>query len=264
MSIEKSIEIGPIERQEIDQPDQKCDTNPDSKKFPELRRFVVVVAEFVAVSVRPEKKLSDHTLIATCQKWLCDQSAECMTPQELINANRAFAELLSRYHLWIWSQIHSRPTLDSQAAYSAALEGFQVAITSFDLSTGFALASLASICVRNALQGLLRKEQRQAAKIKQAAIHSVGVHEDNCVDPFEQEQFYQTVQRLDQAISSLGEATQQIVSMRGQGLKFSEIGQQLDKSSDAVRMAHRRAIIALRSILEKQPQPCLSALREII
>lgn len=199
------------------------------------------------------------TLIEICQRMLGAPTIEALTQIEKRSSDRAFAELLSRYNRWIWKQIKSIPRLDPDDAYSAALEGFQKAIATFDLTSGNALASWAYHCVRGALATVLRNQQRQAARVeKLKATNTTLVHEDELRDPYEEEQLHQCVEKLHQASSLLSETAQQIVLKRNEGMKFRAIGAELGKSADAVRMAYNRAITALGGVLTQQPESVIT------
>lgn len=198
---------------------------------------------------------NELNLIEICQRMLGAPSKAALTQIEKRLSDRAFAELLARYHRWIWKQIKSIPRLDPDDAYSAALEGFQKAIATFDLTSGNALASWAYHCVRGALGTVLRNQQRQAARVeKLKATNTTLVHEDDLRDPYEEEQLHQCVEKLHQASSLLSETAQQIVLKRNEGMKFRAIGAELGKSADAVRMAYNRAITALGGMLTQQPE----------
>lgn len=195
------------------------------------------------------------TLIEICQRMLQAPSKAALTQIEKRSSDRAFAELLSRYNRWIWKQINSLTRVDPDDAYSAALEGFQKAIATFDLKSGNALASWGKHCVRGALATVLRNQQRQAARVeKLKATNTTLVHEDQLIDPYEEEQLHQSIQKLHQASSLLSETAQQIVLKRNEGMKFKAIGAELGKSADAVRMAYNRAITALGGMLTQQPE----------
>lgn len=195
------------------------------------------------------------TLIEICQRMLGAPSKAALTQIEKRSSDRAFAELLSRYNRWIWKQIKSIPRLDPDDAYSAALEGFQKAIATFDITSGNALATWAYHCVRAALMTVLRKEQGQAARIEKLTDTNTSLlHEDELRDPYEEEQLHQSVEKLHQATSQLSETAQQIVLKRNEGMKFRAIGAELGKSADAVRMAYNRAITALGGMLTQQPE----------
>lgn len=94
---------------------------------------------------------SDLSLIETCQRVFCNSSTSTPSALEKRRADRAFAELLSRYDCWIWKQVHRFSGLDFNEAYSAALDGFQKAIGSFDLTSGHGLVTWAFSCVRSAI-----------------------------------------------------------------------------------------------------------------
>lgn len=207
------------------------------------------MANLCAISLQNE-----HSLIEICQKMLCAPSAQALTNIEKRSSDRAFAELMSRYNQWIWKQANSISGLDQDDAYSAALEGFQKAITTFDLTSGNALATWAYHCVRGALGTVLRHEQGQIARVDKIAATTSLVYEDEQRDPYEEEQFHESIQKLHQATSQLGETAQRIVFMRNEGMKFAAIGAELGKSADAVRMAYNRAITALNSRLTQQPE----------
>jgi len=197
---------------------------------------------------------NEQDLIEICQEMFCTSSAKSLSHIEKRKADRAFAELLDRYDKWIWKQVNSISSLDLDDAYSAALEGFQKAITTFDLGSGNALVSWAYHCVRSALTTLLRKEQGQTARVNRITATTSLVHEDEINDPYEQEQFHQSIQKLRQATVQLGETAQQILSMRNEGMRFADIGAELGKSADATRMAYNRAIAALSKMLTQQPE----------
>ena len=197
---------------------------------------------------------NELTLIEICQRMLCAPYNEALTHIEKRLSDRAFAELLSRYNRWIWKQIKSIPRLDPDDAYSAALEGFQKAIATFDLTSGNALASWAKHCVRGALAAVLRNQQGQAARVEKLKATTTLVYEDDLRDPYEEEQLHQCVEKLHQASSLLSETAQQIVLKRNEGMKFRAIGAELGKSADAVRMAYNRAITALGGMLTQQPE----------
>ena len=170
----------------------------------------------------------EHKLIEISQKMLRAPSAKVLTQIEIREADRAFAELLSRYDRWIWKQVRSKqgrstPSLDLNDAYSAGLEGFQKAVTTFDLTSGNALVSWAYPLVRGALGAVLYKEQRQAARIHKMSALASLTDEDELYDPYEQEEFYQSVQKLHHATLQLSETTQKIVFMRNEGIKLSLI-----------------------------------------
>lgn len=194
------------------------------------------------------------TLIEICQRMLGAPSKAALTQIEKRFCDRAFAELLSRYNRWIWKQINSISRLDPDDAYSAALEGFQKAIATFDLTSGNALASWAKHCVRGALATVLRNQQGQAARVEKLKATTTLVYEDEPIDPYEEEQLHQCVEKLHQASSLLSETAQQIVLKRNEGMKFRAIGAELGKSADAVRMAYNRAITALGGMLTQQPE----------
>ncbi len=197
---------------------------------------------------------TEQNLIEMSQRMLQSPNKEALTQMEKRLGDRAFAELLGRYNRWIWKQINSIPRLDPDDAYSAALEGFQKAIATFDLTSGNALASWAYHCVRGALGNVLRKEQSQAARVEKLAATSLLACEDELQDPYEQEQLHQSVEKLRGATLRLSETAQQIVSKRNEGMKFAAIGAELGKSADAVRMAYNRAITALNQMLSQQPE----------
>lgn len=197
---------------------------------------------------------NELNLIEICQRMLCAPSKTALTQIEKRSSDRAFAELLSRYNRWIWKQINSISRVDPDDAYSAALEGFQKAIATFDLKSGNALASWAKHCVRGALATVLRNQQGQAARVEKLKATTTLVHEDELRDPYEEEQLHQCVEKLHQASLQLSETAQQIVLKRNQGMKFRAIGAELGKSADAVRMAYNRAITALGGMLTQQPE----------
>ena len=208
------------------------------------------MANYSAIPVQNEQNL-----IEICQKMLLAPKKEALTHSEKRLGDRAFAELLKRYNKWIWKQINSIPRLDPNDAYSAALEGFQKAITTFDLTSGNALASWAYYCVRGALMTVLRKEQGQVARIeKLTASNTALVYEEELQDPYEEEQLYQCVEKLHGATAQLSETAQQIVLKRNEGMKFAAIGAELGKSADATRMAYNRAVAALKLMLAKPPE----------
>lgn len=197
---------------------------------------------------------SELTLIEICQRMLQAPSKTALTQIEKRLSDRAFAELLSRYNRWIWKQINSLTRVDPDDAYSAALEGFQKAIATFDLTSGNALASWAKHCVRGTLATVLRNQQGQAARVEKLKATTTLVYEDDLRDPYEEEQLHQCVEKLHQASSLLSETAQQIVLKRNEGMKFRAIGAELGKSADAVRMAYNRAITALGGMLTQQPE----------
>lgn len=207
------------------------------------------MANLCAISLQNE-----HSLIEICQKMLCAPSSQALTNIEKRSSDRAFAELMSRYNQWIWKQVNAISGLDQDDAYSAALEGFQKAITTFDLTSGNALATWAYHCVRGALGTVLRHEQGQIARVDKIAATTSLVYEDEQRDPYEEEQFHQSIQKLHQASSKLSETAQKIVLMRNEGMKFRAIGAELGKSADATRMAYNRAITALGGMLTQQPE----------
>lgn len=195
---------------------------------------------------------TEQNLIEICQRMLLAPNEEALTHSEKRLGDRAFAELLERYSRWIWKQINSIPKLDSDDAYSAALEGFQKAIATFDLTSGNALASWAYHCVRGALGTVLRNQLGQIARVKKLAATTSLTCEDELRDPYEQEQLHQSIEKLHGATEQLSETAQQIVSKRNEGMKFAAIGAELGKSADAVRMAYNRAIAALNQTLSGQ------------
>lgn len=197
---------------------------------------------------------NERELIKISKKMLCAPSTEVLTWSEKREANRAFAELLSRYDRWIWKQVNSVPSLDLNDAYSAALEGFQKAVATFDLTSNNALKTWAYELVRGALGIALYKEKGQTARVHKMAAIAPLTHEDEFCDPYEQEEFYRSVQKLHQATSQLSEITQKIVFMRNDGMNFVAIGAEVGKSADAVRMAYNRAIAALHAMLTQQPE----------
>uniref|UniRef100_B8HZ29 RNA polymerase, sigma-24 subunit, ECF subfamily n=1 Tax=Cyanothece sp. (strain PCC 7425 / ATCC 29141) TaxID=395961 RepID=B8HZ29_CYAP4 len=191
---------------------------------------------------------SDHRLIQICQSFF-GVTTTSVSAIDRRTADRAFAELLSRYHQWLWKQIHKLPGLDESEAYSAALEGFRRAIITFDLSSGYALVTWASHCVRSALTAVFAREQRQAAKVERVAAIAPLVHEDELIDPFEMEQLHRDLQHLQIAITQLSTATQAIITMRTTGMSFVQISQELGKSASAVRMSYNRALKSLQRLL---------------
>jgi RNA polymerase sigma factor (sigma-70 family) len=197
---------------------------------------------------------TEQNLIEICQRMLCAPNKEALTHSEKRLGDRAFAELLRRYSRWIWKQINSIPRLDSDDAYSAALDGFQKAIATFDLTSGNALASWAYHCVRGALGTVLRNQLGQIARVKKLAATTSLIYEDELKDPYEEEQLHQSVEKLHEATEQLSETAQQIVSKRNEGMKFAAIGAELGKSSDAVRMAYNRAIAALSGMLSQRSE----------
>lgn len=197
---------------------------------------------------------NELNLIEICQRTLLAPTKKALTQIEKCLGDRAFAELLNRYNRWIWKQINSIHKLDPDDAYSAALEGFQKAIATFDLTSGNALASWAYHCVRGALGNLLRKEQGQIARVEKLAATTSLVYEEELRDPYEEEQLHQSVEKLHGATAQLSQTAQQIVSKRHEGMKFAAIGAELGKSADAVRMAYNRAIAALGGMLSEQSE----------
>lgn len=197
---------------------------------------------------------TEQNLIEICQRMLLAPNKEALTQIEKRLGDRAFAELLGRYNRWIWKQINSISRLDPDDAYSAALEGFQKAVATFDLTSGNALASWAYYCVRGAVTTVLRARQGQIARVEKLAATSALVYEDELQDPYEQEQLHQSVEKLHHATAKLGETAQKIVSKRNEGMKFAAIGAELGKSADAVRMAYNRAVAALNQMLSQPPE----------
>ncbi len=167
--------------------------------------------------------------------------------------DRAFAQLLKRYNNWIWKQIHSFSGLDLNEAYSNALQGFERAISKFDLSRGYALVTFASVAVRRAIQGVVIREQKQTEKIVLAAEIATSYHEDEFIDPYEQEAREQNIASLNEEIGHLEASPQQILQMRNIGMKYREIGTFINKSADAVRMIYTRAVALLQKQLQPQP-----------
>ncbi|MBW4550227.1 MAG: sigma-70 family RNA polymerase sigma factor [Aphanocapsa sp. GSE-SYN-MK-11-07L] len=203
----------------------------------------------------------DSSLIDIYQRVFCPSPAQPQ-PLEKRRADRAFSELLSRYDRWLWKQVNAFSTLNADDAYSAALEGFQKAIASFDLRSGHALATWAFTCVRSAIIAVFRQEGSQSKKVTRIAAVTPLVHEDECPDPYEQEQMHHDLAHLNQAIAKISDSRRQIIEMRNAGMKYAEIGDRLGKSADAIRMAHRRAIAALKGMVnpaslqdEAQPIP---------
>ncbi|MBW4550973.1 MAG: sigma-70 family RNA polymerase sigma factor [Aphanocapsa sp. GSE-SYN-MK-11-07L] len=201
----------------------------------------------------------DSSLIDIYQRVFCPSPAQPQ-PLEKRRADRAFAELLSRYDRWLWKQVKGFSTLNADDAYSAALEGFQKAIANFDLRSGHALATWAFTCVRSAIIAVFRQEGSQSKKVTRIAAVTPLVHEDECPDPYEQEQLHNDLAHLNQAIAKISDSKRQIIEMRNAGYKYAEIGDRLGKSADAIRMAHRRAIAALKGMVnpaspQEEPRP---------
>jgi RNA polymerase sigma factor (sigma-70 family) len=195
---------------------------------------------------------TDHSLIEAVQERsiLLKTGTDERNPAIRLG-NRAFSELIKRYNNWIWKQVNAFTGLGHNEAYSAALQGFEKAIAKFDLSQGYALASFASVVVHHAIQKVLHKEQRQIEKVKLAAAIAPLYHEDEFVDPYEQEQREQQIKSLNSEIENLEPSGQKIVELRNAGMKFRQIGEFFGKTADAVRMIFNRAI----ALLKKQLQP---------
>jgi RNA polymerase sigma factor (sigma-70 family) len=173
--------------------------------------------------------------------------------------DRALTELLRRYGRWIWKQVHAFTGLDLNDAYSNALQGFQRAIEKFDLNRGYSLVSFASVVVRRAIQRLLNREQTESEKVEMAAEIVPLYHEDEFIDPYEQEQREQQIEALNSEIGQLKPTPQKIIEMRDAGMKFREIGAFFSKSAGAVRMDYNRAKASLKKQL--QPEPLESPLQ---
>jgi RNA polymerase sigma factor (sigma-70 family) len=167
--------------------------------------------------------------------------------------DRSLAELLRRYQRWIWKQVYAFTGIDPDDAYSNALQGFQRAIEKFDLSRGYSLVSFASVVVRRAIQRLLNREQTESEKAEMAAEVVPLYHEDEFIDPYEQEQREQQIEALNSEIGQLKPTPQKIIEMRDAGMKFREIGAFFSKSAGAVRMDYNRAKASLKAQLQSEP-----------
>jgi RNA polymerase sigma factor (sigma-70 family) len=168
---------------------------------------------------------------------------------------RAFTELLRRYTRWLWKEVHRFIDLDLNDAYSYALQGFEQAINKFDLHGDCALVSFAAVVVRRAIQRLLQREQRHREKVAMAAEVAPLYHEDEFIDPYEDERRDQQMEALHSEVEQLEVSRQKIVEMRQSGLKFAEIGAFFSKTADAIRMIYSRAIARLKKHLQPESPP---------
>jgi RNA polymerase sigma factor (sigma-70 family) len=196
---------------------------------------------------------TDHSLIEAVQNRSKLLKTGTDRKHPAIRAGeRAFAELLMRYDRWLWKQVRRFSGLDLNEAYSYALQGFERAIDKFDLHSDCPLVGFAAVVVRHAIQLLLRREQRHREKVAMAAEAAPLYHEDEFVDPYENEQREQSVEALHSEVEQLEVSRQKIVEMRQSGMKFSEIGAFFSKTADTVRMIYSRAIARLKKHLQPQ------------
>jgi RNA polymerase sigma factor (sigma-70 family) len=168
---------------------------------------------------------------------------------------RAFAELLQRYTRWLWKEVRRFPGLDLNDAYSYALQGFERAIEKFDLHGDCPLVSFAAVVVRRAIQRLLQREQRHRAKVAMAAEVIPLLHEDEWIDPYEDERREHQIEALHSEVEQLKVSRQRIVEMRQSGMTFSTIGAFFSKTADAIRMIYNRAIAHLKKYLQPEIPP---------
>lgn len=199
----------------------------------------------------------DYSLIETVQNRskLLESGIDERNPA-IRQGDRAFAKLLNRYNGWLWKQVYAAADLDPDETYSAALQGFEKAIATFDLSTGYALATHAYHCVRTAITALRRKIKGQLKKA-QAVADKLALRVSTAPDYSEaQEQREQTTTRVYELIEQLSPSDQQIVLLHDEaGKKFVEICELVGRTYDAVRAAYRRAIKFILGHLHPQPSP---------
>jgi RNA polymerase sigma factor (sigma-70 family) len=241
----------------FDQATRKRDFLTTENPAPHHNQFQKEIVMANLYSSEPSKneqisEKTDYSLIEAVQERarLLKMGTDERNPA-IRHGDRAFAQLLKRYNNWIWKQVHSFTGIDLNEAYSNALQGFERAIAKFDLSRGYALVTFASVAVRRAIQGVVISEQKQVEKIALAAEIATPYHEDEFIDPYEQEAHEQSIAALNEEIGHLEASPQLILQMRNMGMKYREIGTFINKSADAVRMIYNRAV----SLLQKQLQP---------
>ena len=166
---------------------------------------------------------------------------------------RALAELFRRYNRLLWKEAHAVTGVDPGDAYSYALQGFERAINNFDLSLDCTLVSYSLVVVRRAIQLLLKREKRQREKAERVAVIAPLHHEDELIDPYEDEQREQQNAALQTEVQQLRPSPQKVVAMRRMGMKFTEIGAFFAKTADAVRMVYSRAVSRLKKRLQNSP-----------
>jgi RNA polymerase sigma factor (sigma-70 family) len=198
---------------------------------------------------------SNYTLIAAVQQRCALLASQTDERHPVIRkGDRAFAELLKRYNAWIWKQVYSAADLDPDETYSACLAAFDKAIRTFDLSTGYALATYAYQCVRGALTALRRKGAAELKKVKAIGAHLVQSR--SAPPPYSeaQEQREQLAAQVYSAIEQLSPRDQQIVLLHGEErLKFTEISERVGSAYDTTRAACRRAKKFILDNLQSQP-----------
>ena len=205
--------------------------------------------------IEPLSLQSDYSLIAAVQERcaLLESQADERNPA-IRKGDRAFAELLKRYTAWIWKQVYSAADLDPDETYSACLEAFDKAIHTFDLSTGYALATHAYQCVRGALTAIRRKVASELKRVQ--AIGAELVHSYSNPPSYSEveEQREQLVAQVYSAIEQLSPRDQQIVLLHGEErLKFTEISEHVGTAYDTARAACRRAKKFILENLQTQP-----------
>ena len=205
--------------------------------------------------IEPLSLQSDYSLIAAVQQRsaLLESQVDERNPA-IRKGDRAFAELLKRYTAWIWKQVYSAADLDPDETYSACLEAFDKAIHTFDLSTGYALATHAYQCVRGALTAIRRKVAAELKRVQ--TIGSELVHSYSTPPSYSevQEQREQLAAQVYSAIKQLSPRDQQIVLLHGEErLKFTEISEHVGTAYDTARAACRRAKKFILENLQTQP-----------
>lgn len=208
--------------------------------------------EAQAKSERISEKTDDSLIEAVQERTRLLKSGIDTHNRAIRHGDRAFTELLKRYHAWIWKQVNSFNGLDLDEAYSAALQGFERAIAKFDLSRGYALTTFATLVVQRSIQSLFRRAQKEAEKVAAAIANAELYYEDAFIESNEQDEREGQIEALNCARENLEPTPEQIKEMRDSGMKYRAIGAFFRKSADAVRMIYNRVFGAPKKYLQPQ------------
>jgi RNA polymerase sigma factor (sigma-70 family) len=154
--------------------------------------------------------------------------------------DRAIAALLKKFDRYLWANLNQFFGVNAAEYYYVALDGFYKAVKSFD-GRGEFLGWL-SKKVRWELQSAIRSNCRTAehsTTVDPVVFETISVECDRVDEPTE----------VLAAISKLDADEQQVVNLYTQGFSWSEIGEVIQRSSDAAAAWFQRILKKVRRIL---------------
>lgn len=210
-----------------------------------------------AFSLVIDKKSSSQRFSASNERQLIALAQDCSDERK---RNWAYRKLFSQESCQnvlkkLVGQYVKHPDLhDDEDAWSAAREGFTLAVQKYRSDSDAQLSSVVYFYARDLLQRLVTKEHRHQVSISKLKQEDPGCsHDPDVPDPY----VIQAIQRIQ---PQLKPRQQEVINLRMQThLTWAEIGERLNKSAAAAYEQFKRAISKLRDLFLEEnrlvPEP---------